>query len=163
MEKKSLFPVIRAPEFVTPKKEEKLAYQPGIGFDVVTGDFIRDGSNRLIYSKGKEAFQLWCYKMSVTERYSCMAYPGRYGVEMELSLKEPDEKAVESSIQRTISEALKENPRTEYVRGFSFTRKGDRLECSFIVKGVNMEEFTLTVDVDDWKKKGEEASWQRNL
>ena len=43
-------------------------------------------------------------------------------------------KAVESAIERTISEALLVNPRTEYVRQFEFVWNGDAVSVSFVLK-----------------------------
>ena len=63
------------------------------------------------------------------------------------ALKEKTNAAVESAVERTITEALLVNPRTEYVRGFEFTWNGDELFCSFTVKGIDWEEFPLSVTI----------------
>ena len=55
------------------------------------------------------------------------------------------EKAVESAIERTISEALLVNPRTEYVRQFEFVWNGDAVSVSFVVKGVDIDEFKVSI------------------
>ena len=82
-----------------------------------------------------------------------MAWKGiKYGVakwllhrEMNEPLAEDSEKAVESAIERTISEALMVNPRTEYVRQFEFVWNGDAVSVSFVVKGVDIDEFKVSI------------------
>ena len=60
--------------------------------------------------------------------------------------EETDIKAVESSIQRTITEALMVNPETEYVRNFRFSWDGaGSLQVVFVVKGHEWDEDTLSV------------------
>lgn len=78
---------------------------------------------------------IWCMKVSMTERYSCLAYSNDIGVEMEDALAQDDEKTVESMVERTIRDALLVNPRTEWVRDFEFEWNGDSMNCSFKVKG----------------------------
>ena len=72
--------------------------------------------------------------MALTQRYDCAAYPDEIGTELNEALAEDSEKAVESAIERTISEALMVNPRTEYVRNFEFSWSGEAVSVSFTVK-----------------------------
>lgn len=111
------------------------------------GDFVRNGANQLLECDGREAYRVWCVKVVNTERYTCLAYSDSIGTEMESAIKEKSSGAVESAIERTITEALLVNPRTEYVRGFVFTWNGDSVVCSFNVKGIEWEEFPLSVTV----------------
>lgn len=67
---------------------------------------------------------------------------------MEEALKEDSGKAVESAIERTVTEALSVNPHTEYVREFSFKWDGDRVRCDFKVKGLEGGEFPLSIVVN---------------
>lgn len=147
MEKQALFPVVEMPEFKTKKEKYDKDYKRSMKWDMKTGDFIRDGTYRIVESTGTEAYIVWCYKMVCTERYKCLCYKKELGVEMEAALKEQDEKAVEAAIERTITEALKVNPRTEYVRGFLFDWNSDKVHCSFTVKGVETEEVILNIIV----------------
>ena len=64
---------------------------------------------------------------------------------MNEALAEDSEKAVESAIERTISEALMVNPRTEYVRSFEFSWSGEAVSVSFTVKGVDTDEFKVSI------------------
>lgn len=139
-EGKGLFPVIQAPEFIKETLEQDKKYKKSVKWDLEKGDFIRDQANRLVECDGIEAYKIWCLKVVLTERFECLAYPGEIGVEMEEAMKEPDNKAVESVVERTIQEAIEVNPHTEYVRGFSFWWEGDEIHGSFLVKGVDWNE-----------------------
>lgn len=139
----SLFPTVEVPELLEETEQYDESYKPSVSWDLEKGDFVRNGANQLVQSTGKEAYKVWCVKMVCTERYSCLAYPDELGVEMEDALKEDSNSAVESAVERTISEALLVNPRTEYVRDFEFTWNGDELHCSFAVKGIEWEDDIL--------------------
>ena len=60
-------------------------------------------------------------------------------------MKDDDREVAQSMVERTITEALKVNPRTEYVRNFEFSWNGDELHCSCVVKGVNWGEFQISI------------------
>lgn len=142
----SLFPVVEVPEFVPEDMGYDTQYRRSAKWDPVTGDFVRDGANRITECDGKEAFAVWCFKIAQTERYRCLAYPDSIGTEMERAMDNDDEKTVESMVQRTISEALMVNPRTEDVWDFAFTWEGDVMHCVFKVSGVGLdEEITITI------------------
>ena len=83
--------------------------------------------------------------MALTQRYTCAAYQDEIGTELDEALAEDSEKAVESAIERTISEALLVNPRTEYVRNFEFSWSGEAVSVSFTVKGVDTDEFKVSI------------------
>lgn len=142
----SLFPVVQVPEFLRKNTEYDTEYRRSVRWDSAAGDFVRDGANRVVACDGREAFAIWCFKTAQTERYRCLAYPDSIGTEMERALDNEDEKTVESMVQRTITEALMVNPRTEEVWDFSFSWDGDAMHCSFQVRGIGMEEeITITI------------------
>lgn len=140
-----LFPVVDSPVLVQGKEGYDLSYKPSIAWDEVKGDFVVDGANRVCRSDGTGAYKTWCKKMALTERYACASYPKELGAELEAALQEADHKVVESALERTISEALLVNPKTEYVKGFEFTWNGDSVSCSFLVRGVDGNEFEVTI------------------
>lgn len=41
--------------------------------------------------------------------------------------------------------SILDQKRTRYVRGFTFEWNGDNVSCSFIVKGIENEEFQVTI------------------
>jgi hypothetical protein len=141
-----LFPVVQVPEFIPQNTRYDMEYRRSAKWDPVTNDFVRDGANRIVECDGKEAYAIWCFKIAQTERYRCLAYPGSIGVEMERALDNDDVETVESMVQRTITEALMVNPRTEDVLDFEFSWEGDSMHCKFKVKGVDCDkEITITI------------------
>ncbi len=146
MANKNLFPVFDVPEIITPAPAEEQKYKPSIYFDYILGDFKRNGANKMIEADGREAYRQWCIKTVLTERLDRMAYSSDIGAELDDALKQADRPAVESAIERTITEALMVNKRTEYVRGFEFTWKNEDLYCDFIVKGKEWEEQHIGVN-----------------
>lgn len=135
-----LFPVVEVPEFVSENSQYDTEYRRSVKWDVEKGDFVRDGANRMVECDGREAFAIWCFKVAQTERYQCLAYPNSIGTEMERALDNDDEKTVESMTQRTITDVLKVNPRTEDVFNFVFEWEGDTMHCTFQVKGIDWDE-----------------------
>lgn len=142
----SLFPVVEVPGFIPENTEYDTEYRRSIRWDPIAGDFVRDGANRIVECDGKEAYAIWCFKAAQTERYHCLAYPDSIGVEMVCALDDDDEETVESMVQRTITEALMVNPRTEEVLDFEFSWSGDNMHCKFKVKGIGWdEEIIITI------------------
>lgn len=145
MATKNLFPVFDVPEIKIPTPAEGQKYKPSVYFDYDLGDFRRDGANKLTIAEGREAYRQWCIKTVLTERMDRMSYGWDIGTELEDALKQADRPAVESAMERTITEALMVNRRTEYVRGFEFTWRTDGLYCHCIVKGKEWEEQHIGV------------------
>lgn len=135
----ALFPVFDVPKFIEEGAEYDSRYKRSVKWDVEKGDFVRDGAGRMVECDGREAYMIWCFKAVQTERYTCLAYPSSIGTEMNAALEDDDEKTVESMVQRTITDALMVNPRTEYVRDFAFSWDGDEVHCSFTVKGTDWD------------------------
>lgn len=138
--------VVEVPKFREERSKYDTNYYRTIKWDAEKGDFVRDGANRLVECSGKEGFMMWCFKIAQTERYSCLAYPNEIGVKMEAALGEDKEKIVESMVERTITDALKVNPRTEFVTNFQFTWDADEMHCTFQVKGIEWDQlFQITI------------------
>ena len=146
MEEEILFPITDVPEVEVQETEYDIDYKRSVAWDIEKGDFIIDGANKIVQCEGQEAFRIWCYKMAMTERYSCFAYGDEIGTEMEKATEEEEQEAVELEIERAITEAITVNPRTEYVRDFSFIWNADEVICTFKVKGIEQdEEFEVTI------------------
>lgn len=142
----ALFPVFEVPDVIERSSEYDRQYKRSVKWDTEKGDFARDGAGRMVECDGREAFMIWCFKIAQTERYTCLAYPSAIGVELEAATADDDEKTVESMVQRTITDALMVNPRTEFVRDFVFSWNGDEMHCSFNVKGMEWDDvFMITV------------------
>lgn len=147
MAEKQLYPVFDVPEISTPAQPEREHYRPSVYFDFTAGDFTRDGANRMVEATGKEAYMQWCMKIIATERDAFLAYSTRIGTEMEYAAAQPDHASVEASVERTIIEALMVNPKTEYVREFEFSWEGTSLCGTFAVKGRDLDEIRLSVEM----------------
>lgn len=140
-----LFPLFDVPEVDEEDEEYDTEYKRSIRWDPELGDFSRDSSNRLVECDGYEAYMIWCYKAIQTERDSHLAYIEDVsgldlGVEMEEISQEDDKETAESMIERTMTEALEVNPRTESVGNFVFSWDGDDVHCQFEVKGIDWDE-----------------------
>lgn len=140
-----IYPTIDVPD-VLEDKEEELHYKKSVLWDMEQGDFILDGNHKMVRCNGTDTYKIWCYKVTHTERDSCLAYTDVIGVDMDEALKEPDNEAVESAIERTITEAIMVHPNTEYVNDFSFMWKGEHVLCSFSVKGAGSDEFRIETE-----------------
>ena len=112
---------VAVPAFIEESSEYDTQYKRTMKWNPEKGDFVRNAANQVVECTGEEGYMIWCMKVSMTERYSCLAYSNDIGVEMEDALAQDDEKLV--------------NPRTEWVRDFEFEWNGDSMNCSFKVKG----------------------------
>lgn len=130
----NLYPVFEMPELVEQQQTQpELEYPESYLFDFEKGDFVRDAAGRIVIADGYQAWVQWCVKTVLTERFTCLAYSWNYGVEIEQAIKQPDRALVEMEIERTITEALMADPRTELVRDFSFKWRADELYVSFTI------------------------------
>lgn len=139
----NLYPAVDVPEISETPAEEK--YKPSLYFDFERGDFRLDGNGNITVAGGREAYYQWCRKTAMTERFACLSYGDDIGVNMEDALAQEDAAAVESAVERTLTETLMVNPKTEYVREFAFAWAGDALRCSFVVKGTDWEEQRMEI------------------
>lgn len=139
----TLFPVVDIPSLSRPAQTTDIRYKRSAAWDLKEGDFVRDGAGKVLTDTGRDAYAVWCIKVSTTERYAHLAYPNSIGAELETAKAEPSNAAVELLLERTIREAIMVNPRTEYVRDFEFEWNGDHLKVIFTVKGKGLEEFQI--------------------
>ena len=138
-----LFPTVAIPSLTKTKKNVDYRYKRSAAWDPATGDFIRDGAGKIVEHSGRDAYMIWCMKTSLTERYAKLAYPHSIGSELEDAKHEQSPSAVELALERTLTEAIMVNPRTEYVRDFAFLWRGENLKVTFKVKGYDLEEFQI--------------------
>lgn len=140
-----LFPTITGQENLKVSSRYDSRYKRSYRWDYETGDFARDGAKRVPGCDGQEAYKTWCMKAVMTERWTCLAYTSEIGAEMTAAFRKPSRKAQESAIERTIKETLMTNPRTEYVRDFSFSWESDSVGVSFTVKGIDYDSFPMEI------------------
>lgn len=141
----TLFPVVEIASLSKPQKDNDVRYKRSAAWDFEKGDFARDGAGKVEESTGRDAYMTWCMKTSLTERFAKLAYPNSIGGEIEEAKQEKSRAAVELALERTLTEAISVNPRTEYVRDFEFEWYGDEVKTRFKVKGLNIEEFQIEV------------------
>lgn len=144
----TLFPVIEVPEIAIPGQSVNRPYSYSVSFDFEKGDFVRDGAYRMTSSSGLETYMQWCRKVCLTERDRFLSYSTDIGIESESSLSQADRAAVESALERTITEALMVNVHTEYVRNFIFKWGADTLEVEFTVKAKQWAENAVRASYD---------------
>ena len=132
----SLYPVFGIPTAV-PSNTHDGAYKPAPFFDFETGDFKRDGANRVVMADGREAYREWVVKMLNTPHGACEAYP-QLGLDHEKAAAETNRGAVEAIFERVITECLLRHPMTQRVREFSFAWASDELTIDFVVQGKNL-------------------------
>ncbi len=128
----NLYPAFDMPEIVEQRQmRPEPEYPESYLFDFEKGEFVTDGAGRVVIADGHTAWKQWCMKTVLTERFACLAYGWDYGVEIEDALKMPSRAAVEMEIERTITEALLVDSRTETVKDFTFKWVGDQLGVDF--------------------------------
>lgn len=140
-----LFPTAAIPSLSKPVRDTDIRYKRSAAWDFQKGDFIRDGTGKIVQAAGRDNYATWCVKVSTTERFAHLAYPNSIGAELEAAKQEQSREAAELSLERTITEAITVNPRTEYVRDFEFEWDGSDVKVKFTVKGRNLEEFQLEI------------------
>lgn len=130
----NLYPAFEMPEIVEQQQARpEPEYPESYLFDFEKGDFVLDGAGRIVIADGRRAWAQWCVKTVLTERFAYLAYSGNYGSEIDEALKQPTRAAVETEVERTITEALLADPRTYAVRDFLFKWRGNELYVSFTV------------------------------
>jgi len=125
MEEDNLYPEDYEDETIDEEEaedEEPIGYRPGVAFDWQTGDFIRDGRNRLLEATGVESWAQWCQNCLQTERYKHLAYSDDFGIELDEAFKAESREEAESILTRQITEALEADPygRTAYINNIEF-------------------------------------------
>lgn len=137
---------VDVPGFLEESTEYDTQYKRTMKWDPSIGDFVRDGANKVQECPGEEGFRIWCLKIALTERYACLAYPDEIGAEMEEATDDDEADIVEAQVERTITEAIEVNPRTEWVGNFEFIWNGDVMHCTFDVKGVECDQvFQISI------------------
>ena len=148
----NLFPTGYQDEVITvgeTVRDLPIGYRPGILFDYeVTGDFSRDGRNRVIEANGIESWKSWVVNCLSTERYKHLAYSTDFGIEYDKIFGASTKAEAESILVRQVTEAILADPygRTEYLE---FTNIDwsvpDAVSASFILHGI--EDVTLDMTV----------------
>ena len=127
-------------------EESEKGYQPGVAFDWQSGDFIRDGRNRLLEATGVESWQQWCMNCLQTQRYKHLAYSSDFGIDVDEVFSAETQGEAESILTRQITEALQADPygRTSYVSSIEYDWTApDSVQATVTVVGI----ADVTIDV----------------
>ena len=135
----SLFPNFEIPNVVTADEQEDAVYKPTPLFDFETGDFVRDGANRVIMADGLQAYRMWVLKALQTQQSACLSYLD-IGVDYEGALAETTHSAVQAELERAITEAL-------LMRDFEFEWSANILSVQFTVQGRGLPAFDAQMNV----------------
>lgn len=148
MAETDLYPTFDIPDDSenTDAEAELLAYLPAPLFDYIAGDFVRDGSNRVVMADGVETYKGWVKKALQTQQGAALAYLD-IGVDYEGAMNEGQPGAVMAELERSITEGLLMHPMTERVRDFEFTWQNDALSVSFTVQGRGLPAFDIDMIV----------------
>lgn len=144
----NLYPFFDVPDIVDSQTAELSIYHPSLLFNFETGEFEITGTGQMIYSDEKEAFRQWCIKMIKTERRAHLAYSDDLGVELDEAVRAGPREAIESEIERTITEALSVHERTESVSDFEFEFAGDEVKVKFIVEAEQIGSIPIETEIE---------------
>lgn len=141
-----LYPVFDIPVAADNTEDLEQRFLPTPLFDFETGDFVRDGQNRVVMVDGRDGFILWVLKILATQQGSCLSYL-ECGVDTEGCMAEENRAAVQSALERAITEAVAMHPCTERVYGFDYEWDADSVRVSFIVKPKAWAAFDVSMNI----------------
>lgn len=153
----NLFPVGYENEVITSedlKRKSVIGYRNGVAFSEKTGDFIRDGKNKILDSTGVESWRSWCINCIQTERYKHLAYSTDFGIEIDTALRASSREEAESILTREVTEALLADPygRTAYIDEIEFDWTApDSIKMSAKIHGID----EVTIDITAYITKGD--------
>lgn len=153
----NLFPEGYEEEVITAddvSEEAPVGYRNGFAFDSETGDFMRDGKNKILDSDGIGSWKSWCINCIQTERYHLLAYSTDFGIETALAMNAASREEAESILTREITEALLADPyeRTSYVESVEFDWTApDSVQIKVTAHGLD----DVTIDLIAYILKGQ--------
>ena len=153
----NLFPAGYEDEVVTLEdlaSEQPAGYRNGIAFNSQTGDFLRDGMNKLLDCTGIESWKSWCINCLQTERYKHLAYTSDFGIEIDQAMRASSREEAESILTRQITEAIMADPykRTKYIEEITYNWTApDSVTVAVTIHGVE----DVTIDITAYITRGE--------
>ncbi len=131
-----------------------IGYKPGVAFSYQTGDFVRDGRNRIQEASGIESWKQWCKNCLQTERYSHLAYSSDFGIETTEVFKATSKEEAESILTRQITEAILADPyeRASYIDDITIEWTApDSIQVDLTIVGID----DVTIDITAYITEGE--------
>ena len=129
----SLFPTFALPTITLSTGNSGPTYNGSFLFDFAAGDFVLDGSGRVVRSGPYQAWAQWCAKSVLTEWNVYPIYDQNFGCETEQALLDASRELAQADLERTISEGLLSDARTQSVTDFVFNWSGDGVQVAFTV------------------------------
>lgn len=127
-------------------------YKPGVAFDLKTGDFMRDGRDRLLEAPGVDSWKQWCTNCLQTERYKHLAYSTDFGIEYDEIFSAETQEEAESILTRQITEAILADPygRASYISNMEFNWIApDGVQVSMTIVGIDDVTIDLTTYIQN--------------
>lgn len=152
----NLLPTGYEDEVITPDdvvEDGPIGYRNGVAFDYNTGDYVRDGRNRLLDSTGIESWQAWCINCMLTERYKHLAYNSDFGIDYDMVFSAESREEAESILTREITEAILADPyeRCEYIESIEYEwPEPDGIQVHAILHGIE----DVTIDITAYITRG---------
>lgn len=135
---------------------DPIGYRPGVAFDQDTGDFIRDGKNRIVDASGVASWKEWCINCIQTQRYMHLAYSSDFGIDLNKVFSASSHDEAESVLTREITEAILADPygRTAYISNLDFDWTApDSVQINATFVGID----DVTIDITAYIEKGESS------
>ena len=154
----NLFPTGYENEVITPDdivSNRPVGYKNGVAFDYRTGDFKRDGKNRMMDSDGIESWKSWCINCMLTQRYKYLGYSTDFGIELDKVFAAESREEAESILTRRITEAIMADDygRCEYIESIEYEwPEPDGIQVRAILHGIE----DTTIDVTAYLTRGGE-------
>ena len=130
-----------------------VGFRDGVLFEYESGDFPRDGRNRLRDSTGLVSWESWARNCLQTERFKHRCYSTDFGIELDKAFRASSREEAESILTRQINEAMLADPygRTQYVESIVFDWSGpDAVSVTVTLHGLD----DVTIDVTAYITKG---------
>ena len=129
-----------------------VGYMPGVAFDYKTGDFVRDGQNKLQEASGIVSWQQWCKNCLQTERYKHLAYSSDFGIEVDRIFAAESQEEAESILERQVTEAIMADPygRTAYIRVIETEWTApDAVQVNLTIVGIDDVTIDITANITE--------------
>ena len=127
-------------------EESVIGYKPAPYFDSQLGDFVLDGSGKIIDADGVTAYTQWCENILATDRYNHDGYSSDIGIDYNAVFAAKTHEEAEAILESEISEALAVDPcgRTKYVQNVQFEWTGpDEILITVEVMALDNELVTI--------------------
>lgn len=137
-------------------QERPIGYRNGSAFDYETGDYRRDGKNKILDSDGIESWKAWCINCLSTERYKHLAYSTDFGIELDKIFAAESREEAESILTREITEAIMADgyQRAAYVESIEYEWTApDSIAARVVIQGIQ----DVSIDITAYITRGETA------